>query len=164
MEVKIYVANLERYNAGYLVGEWVELPKDQDELQEILQRISKGAEIAIHDYSIEGVEGLRIGEYDNIQELNAEIDALYYANDYIQELALAIVEAHGETITGAIGYAEHGDYTLYPECTTAQELGEYFADIDFTLPQEVARYFDFEAYGEDVANDGYFTSYGFLMG
>lgn len=37
--LKIYLTNLGKYNEGYLIGEWVTLPVDDDELEEVKQRI-----------------------------------------------------------------------------------------------------------------------------
>lgn len=33
--LKIYLTNLGKYNEGYLIGEWVTLPIDDDELEEV---------------------------------------------------------------------------------------------------------------------------------
>jgi hypothetical protein len=40
MEIRIYVANLAKYNDGFLVGEWIDLPMDEDELEAKLDEIS----------------------------------------------------------------------------------------------------------------------------
>ena len=52
---RIYVADLEAYNSGKLVGEWLDLTdyNDADELMEAIQNVLKksgGEEYAIHDY------------------------------------------------------------------------------------------------------------------
>ena len=37
--INIFVTNLGKYNEGYLQGEWIKLPVDQDELDNALVRI-----------------------------------------------------------------------------------------------------------------------------
>lgn len=37
--MKIYLTNLGKYNEGELIGEWVELPVSQEELQKVFERI-----------------------------------------------------------------------------------------------------------------------------
>ena len=57
-------------------GEWVTLPMDPTELDEVLENIAEAMgdndpEWAIHDYEWETeIEMDEISEYDNIQELN----------------------------------------------------------------------------------------------
>ena len=37
--LKVFVTNLGKYNEGELIGEWVSLPVDESELEEVLERI-----------------------------------------------------------------------------------------------------------------------------
>lgn len=37
--MNIYLTNLGKYNEGELIGEWVELPVSQEELQKVFERI-----------------------------------------------------------------------------------------------------------------------------
>ena len=37
--ISIYLTNLGKYNEGFLIGEWVSLPVDEDELNEVFKRI-----------------------------------------------------------------------------------------------------------------------------
>lgn len=52
--MQIYIADLESYNNGYLKGEWIELPTENEEIQEaILRQSKKGqSDFAIHDYEL----------------------------------------------------------------------------------------------------------------
>ena len=38
-EVKVWVGNLGKYNEGNLVGKWIELPIDEDDLEKVLESI-----------------------------------------------------------------------------------------------------------------------------
>ena len=37
--LRIYLTNLGKYNEGQLVGEWVELPVTEEELEKVFERI-----------------------------------------------------------------------------------------------------------------------------
>lgn len=37
--MRIYLTNLGKYNEGYLIGEWIDLPISNEELQKVLDRI-----------------------------------------------------------------------------------------------------------------------------
>ena len=52
--MQIYIADLEAYNSGYLKGEWIELPTEDEEIQEAILRQSKNeqSDFAIHDYEL----------------------------------------------------------------------------------------------------------------
>lgn len=81
--LKIYIANLGKYNEGELVGKWVELPcEDLDEVLKEIEVVDGTAyeEYAIHDYESD-IEGLNIGEYDNIFSLAIYIDYAAIARD-----------------------------------------------------------------------------------
>lgn len=106
MEIKVYISNLGAYNRGCLVGKWLTLPMDAEELQAEIEDILNGKEaqtsrhqddinikddeIAIHDYEAP----FEIGEYENVFEINrlaedfSEID-----DDEIEDYIDAIAEA-----------------------------------------------------------------------
>ena len=86
--VEIYVANLEAYNQGDLVGNWITLPKDEEILIKELKRIG-GEEQAIHDVC--DTIGLDITEYTDIKELNNFLKELDKSN-YMEEIK-ALLEA-----------------------------------------------------------------------
>ena len=70
--ISIYLTNLGKYNEGSLIGEWVSLPVNEDELNEVLKRIGINEEYEeyfITDYDSD-IPGLYIGEYDSLSELN----------------------------------------------------------------------------------------------
>ena len=86
--VEIYVANLEAYNQGDLVGNWITLPKDEEILIKELKQIG-GEEQAIHDVC--DTIGLDITEYTDIKELNNFLKELDKSN-YMEEIK-ALLEA-----------------------------------------------------------------------
>ncbi|VXB75917.1 hypothetical protein PSEUDO8BK_40002 [Pseudomonas sp. 8BK] len=69
--IRIYVADLAAYNAGYLHGVWIDATLDLEDIQaqvDIMIAASpvKGAEeYAIHDF--EGFDAYGLGEYDGLE-------------------------------------------------------------------------------------------------
>ena len=65
-EMRVYIANLGKYNEGELVGAWFEPPIDFDEVKERIGLNDQYEEYAIHDYELP----FEIGEDITIEELN----------------------------------------------------------------------------------------------
>ena len=75
--MQIYIADLEAYNSGYLKGEWIQLPTENEELEKVILRQSKNgqSDFAIHDYELP----FEIGEYTDpikVNELCETIEVL----------------------------------------------------------------------------------------
>ena len=69
--INVYVANLDESVNGNLVGDWVSLPIEENDWKDFLKTIGNPEEIAIHGYENNlGLDGLKIGEYMSIKELN----------------------------------------------------------------------------------------------
>ena len=66
-EMRVYIANLGKYNEGELVGAWFEPPIDMDEVRERIGLNEQYEEYAIHDFELP----FEIGEYTPIEEINA---------------------------------------------------------------------------------------------
>ena len=74
MENRIYIADLNAYNNGYLKGEWIELPTDKEEIEEVIKRHTNNGQtdFAIHDYELP----FSIGEYDDPFKINELIELI----------------------------------------------------------------------------------------
>lgn len=171
--MKIYLTNLGKYNEGELLGEWVTLPITEEELEKVLERIGISdepdengnyyEEYFITDYETD-VDGLKIGEYDNLEELNELAETLENMSDEELEVVGVMLE-DGCDFDEAIEKTENGDYRIYYNCNdmtdvayqVIEECG-YLNDV----PDTVARYFDYEAYGRDLDIEGkyYMTDNG----
>ncbi|MGL5438946.1 MAG: antirestriction protein ArdA [Filifactoraceae bacterium] len=83
--MQIYIADLQAYNSGYLKGEWLQLPTEEEEIEKAILRQSKNGEsdFAIHDYELP----FKIGEYTNPVKINelCEIVETYDLNKYLIE-------------------------------------------------------------------------------
>ena len=66
--MQIYIADLDAYNNGYLKGEWIELPTENEEIENVIFRQSKSgqSDFAIHDYELP----FEIGEYTDPFKIN----------------------------------------------------------------------------------------------
>ena len=72
-DMAVYIANLGKYNEGYLVGAWFTFPIDEEDVKEKIGLNEQYEEYAIHDTDNFPIA---IGEYVSIEELNEmyEID------------------------------------------------------------------------------------------
>lgn len=111
--LKIYITNLGKYNEGELVGEWISLPCEDEDLQKLFIKIGVGEmidgkykhgknevvdgyeyiyeEYAIHDHECD-IEGLEIKEYSSIERLNKIAQALDEVNDWDLKCLKALIE------------------------------------------------------------------------
>ena len=149
--ISIYITNLGKYNEGELIGEWVNLPATGEELDEVYNRIGineEYEEVFITDYETD-IDGLEIGEYDDILELNEIAKDLETLDGYDLEKIGAIIEAHGLTLRESIDDID--DYTYYSGMTL-EDLA-YDLVEEMNLPEFAQRYFDYEAYARDLGFD-----------
>ena len=149
-EIRIYVADLAAYNAGYLHGVWIDATQDiediQDEINQLLAAspVPDAEEYAIHDY--EGFDGYRLGEY-------AGIETAHDVASFIEEFPAFGAELlnHFTRIEEARSAVENDYCGCYSSLADyAQELTEETTDI----PQNVAYYIDYERMGRDMEMNG----------
>lgn len=155
--LKIYVTNLKKYNEGALVGEWVDLP--HEDIESVINKISNdGAdELFITDYESE-LEGLEVGEYDNIETL----DSIMQEVDNLTDSELLAFQAYllnGSSLDEALEEVHQGNYTIYYDCNDMSDV-VYQVVNDCGLldgvPETIKGYFDYEAYGRDIDIEGTF--------
>lgn len=157
--LKIYLTNLGKYNEGELLGEWVELPVSQDELKEVFKRIGineQYEEYFITDYECDFYE---VGEYENLDTLNEIAEKLNELEEEESTVAKALMSECGYTLDEAIEKVNNGDYRIYSDCNdmtdVAYEVVEECGYLN-NVPENVARYFDYEAFGRDLGIEGTF--------
>ena len=140
---RVYVANLEKYNANTLHGEWVDLT--EEDIHEAIQRIAPGVDWAIHDYD----DCINLGEHPSLEEL-AAVGELY--TDYDSD---AIIAAWA--ITSSI--SELGDlleqgWGVYE---SLEDWAREYVEDCCELPELALRYFDYEAFARDAQCNGSVT-------
>lgn len=162
MEFKVYVTNLGKYNEGEIVGEWINLPATEEELEEVLNRIGINEEYFITDY--ENEFNYIVNEYDNLDELNDIAYKLDNLTDYEKEILKAGLELWNfEEVFNNLD-----DFILMEDVNTDYDLGYYWIEESgcYNLDNlgNLRNYINYEAFGRDIRfeSDGGFTSYGWI--
>ncbi len=174
-----FITNLGKYNEGELVGEWVKFPITAEEMKEVFKRIGIGQkdefgqpyeEWFITDYDCY-VDGLysKLGEYENLDELNYLASKLEEMRDYEYDQFQAGMEMgdHCGSLQEIINLTDNLDcYEVYPDIEDYDDLGRYYIEeLDvMQVPEHLQNYIDYEAYGRDVALEegGTFTDQGYV--
>jgi antirestriction protein len=149
-----YITNLGKYNEGHLIGEWIEFPISEEELEAVYERIGineEYEEIFFTDWECDFDTGL--GEYENIDDINELAEALEAADE---DLIEAYIEATGDSLREALDHAEEAIF--YPGYTLEEVAEEIVTDC-YNLPEFALRYFDYEAFARDLSFDGYYETY-----
>lgn len=135
-DMAVYIANLGKYNEGYLVGAWFTFPIDEEDVKEKIGLNEEYEEYAIHDTDNFPIA---IGEYVSIEELNEMYEMIEELPDYIVECL--------------------DDIYYYPDCETMTDVAYYYIDELQALgdiPPSLQNYIDYEAYGRDLDMGGCF--------
>lgn len=165
--LRIYLTNLGKYNEGQLIGEWVELPCTDEELEAAKERIGISEEPDengnyyeewfITDYESD-IEGVTVGEYDDLDKLNEFAEELDDLNIDQQQALKAFLE-DGSNFEEALEGVQSGNYRIYLGCDTMEDVAFEVVEENSYLdnvPENVARYFDYEAFGRDLDIEGKF--------
>lgn len=158
--LNIFITNLRAYNEGELLGEWVELPLDEEALEEVINRISNDGEDELFITDYESDLGIKVDEYESIYELN---DMVQEIEDGDTDIIAAILEAVDSNIQRAIDEADR--YRLMTECETLEDYARELVDDGCygSIPDSIINYIDFEALARDLSCDGcYETTFGVL--
>ena len=152
-DMRVYIANLGKYNEGYLVGDWFSFPLNEEEIAERIGLNAEYEEYAVHDtdnFPMEISEYISIGELNNIYELIEDFP------DYITDSLDEFISHYGSLEE----LAEHkDDIYYYPDCESMTDIAYYYIDELQTLgaiPESLRNYIDYEAYGRDLSIEGVF--------
>lgn len=151
---EIYVADLAAYNAGKLRGEWIDALQDADDIQaEIDEMLSNSLEPVAEDWAIHDYEqfygvGDYLGEHPSLEDIATAAELISEKG----ELA-GLVIAH---FCGDLNEAksaledkysgEHDSLADYAEELSEGSIGD--------IPENIARYIDYEAMGRDMELGG----------
>ena len=168
--LNLFVNTWGNYNTnGADGGQWITLPMDPDELQEVLEHIAAAMgdndpEWAIHDYEwVSDVELGDVHEMDSITEWNERCQEAYDLEEWEAEEIAAAMEAFGYTFPEALERQQRGSFTLYAGMDL-EEVAEELINECYDLPEFALRYFDYEAFARDLSYDGYTeTKYGVIL-
>lgn len=165
---KIYVADLEAYNNGQLVGEWVDLSEfdsgDEvmERISELLEKFGDKEEYAIHDY--ENFDSSLYSEYMGENEFDQIIQSYKVSEqfDIPAEVVQSIMTDYSpDDILEWIEDRYEGEFDS--DTDLAYNYVENVGGIENVSNPEY--YFDYEKFGRDLAmdyseyNGHYFRSY-----
>jgi antirestriction protein len=163
--IRICVANLGTYNRGSLIGKWLNLPMDGDNLREEIDAIMKtpdpartkydiDEEWAIHDYETE--IGLKINEYESPFKLNELAEKLEELDDWELDILECILDDYPD-IDWAMNILAKGRYSVYTGIKNREDLGYAMVDEGLLgeIPDSLVNYIDYEAFGLGIERDLY---------
>jgi antirestriction protein len=154
MEVRIYITNLAKYNKGKLVGKWVELPMDKEELKrEIKEVLGNEEEIFLSDFE----SPFDIEEYENPFTLNEFVEQLDKLDEYEQEKVFYLMDTIGYDREETLEHYE--DVTYYQDMTLDDVAYELVEEGVFgELTDSIKSYLDYEKLARDLRIDGYYET------
>lgn len=103
------------------------------------------------------LDGIEIGEYSNLDDLNEMAETLESLDDDEKEVVDAIM-SEGYSLDEAI--EKKDDCIVYCDCSDMEDVAREYAEqtglLD-SIPENLQSYFDFEAYGRDMSYEGTFV-------
>jgi antirestriction protein len=168
--LNIFVNTWGNYNEnGADGGQWITLPMEEEELQEVLENIAalmkdEDPEWFINDYewTIETELG-DVHEMDSITDWNERCQEADDLEEWEAEEIAAAIEAYGYTFAEALERQQRGCFIFY-RGQDLEEVAEELINECYDLPEFALRYFDYEAFARDLSFDGYTeTKYGVIL-
>ena len=168
--LNIFVNTWGNYNeSGADGGQWITLPMEADELEEVLENIAalmkdEDPEWFINDYewTIETELG-DVHEVDSITGWNERCQEADNLEEWEAEEIAAAIEAYGYTFAEALDRQQRGCFIFY-RGQDLEEVAEDLINECYDLPEFALRYFDYEAFARDLSFDGYTeTKYGVIL-
>ena len=143
-EMRIYIANLGKYNEGELVGAWFTPPVDFEEVKE---------RIGLND---------EYEEYTPIEEINRLCEMVEDLPEYIQE-ELSELQSYFGSIEELCEHED--DIICHSGCDDMADVARCYLEESGQLgelPAHLQNYIDYAAYGRDMELDGTFivTNHG----
>lgn len=169
--LKIYLTDLSAYNAGSLVGRWIEVPLDEEELStEVQEILSKGASVVggynheewfITDYEWEDISLFDIEEYQDIYKLNEQLQLLNDLESYqLKSVSYLLGNGISNDIEDAINKLD--DVVIHENQTmkdVAYNFIQEYYDID-SLPFILSSHIDYDALAHDMQIECNYTVQG----
>lgn len=168
--MKIALTNLGKYNEGFLVYKWLELPATDEEIEETLEAIGISEEpdengnyyeeYFISDYEC---DFYHVGEYENLDELNEIAETLDNLEDYEKDIVKALLD-DGYNLEQAMD--EKDNCYTWDDCEDMADVAYkmYEEGLMGDIPEHLVNYIDWEAFGRDLSFDGHWikTDNGYI--
>jgi len=138
-------------------GEWIDLPAAEEDIQAIIDDIQSNE---CEEYMISDFEGLlNVNEFSNPFELNEKAEELDGMDENELDVIECLISEAGFSVDEAINTVSSGDYRIYENCYSMTDIAYEVVDecgYLHNVPDTVANYFDYEAFGRDLDLDGHF--------
>ena len=179
--LKVFVTNLGKYNEGNLCGEWIELPIEEEDLNEVFDKIKicheneDGEKVNYYDSvgnpyeeiffsSFEtDIDGLEIPEHISIEDLNEMAEEIDNLDEEEQDVLSGLLKEGGYSYENAISVIDNQQYNVYYDCFNMSDIAKQVVEqcgyLD-KMPEHLRNYFDYEAYGRDLEIEGNFVYLG----
>lgn len=155
-DMRVYIANLGKYNEGELVGAWFEPPIDFDEVKERIGLNDRYEEYAIHDYELP----FDIGEYTSIEEVNRLCALVEDFPDYVQD-NLKEIMCHYNSLDELADKVD--DISVWDGCESMSDVADQMLQEGLISNETLRRYFDSIAYGRDLDLEGRWVEVSGMM-
>lgn len=165
--LNVYITDLSAYNSGYLVGEWVSLPINEDDLHDKVREIlTNGASLCgeeeheeyfITDWEFEdGIKLIDVSEYSNLDDLNSKCDELSELDSDDLKKVSYLIENVGYDFEDAL--QKYDEVYIYENMTLIDVVEQYIDEtVDMTnIPEIIANNIDFESISRDWEISGEF--------
>ena len=158
--LSVYIANLDEYVRGNLIGDWISLPIKKKDFRDFLFSIGNPEKIKILDYKDNlGLNGLKIRKYKSLQELNQLAKRIKNIDTNDVDALNALYEALGD-FEEALEYLESRNYAFYGNMTMEEVAREYIEEC-YDIPSYLENYIDYKAVARDMQYGDYCeTAYG----
>lgn len=155
MEIRVYVANLNKYSEGTVDDRCFTLPMDADELTEEIEKFANGDEYGIFSYEAP----FFIGELDNLHTLNEQMQELEILGKNLSDKEMTALLEWVDNLEDAISLLRDGRVRFYdtkieyPQWSDLAELLVYEHGY-MQIPDRLKDYMDFEQIGRDLWANG----------
>ena len=169
-KIEGFITNLGKYNEGELIGEWIEFPISDDELQVVLKEIGcYYVDDGGVEHNVEYEEffftdwnndiAFDFGEYPDLEEVNEFAERVEALDDDEQEYIELLMDGYTTDINTALKIIETDGFRIWNDCNDMSDVAYYYIEearmLD-NVPSAIADYFDYKALGRDMAIEGTF--------
>lgn len=171
--LKVYITDLAAYNEGHLIGKWIELPMDSEELsQEIKSVLEEGSEASgfgeeheeyfITDWEFtDGYEFISMSEYINVHNVNEELEKFESLDENDLKRVSFLIDNNIVSDSDE-ALEKYDDVIVYEDSTFADIAEEYIENtmnLD-ELPDLIRNNIDYQSMGHDFECDGCYHEFG----
>lgn len=169
--LSIFLTDLQAYQEGHLVGKWIKLPLTPFELSQALSEVlTEGETISdtedheewfITDYEWQDLEFCQVDEYEDIYELNSNMELLSGLDkDKLKSVAFLLNEGITIDIEDAIQRSE--DVVIHQDQSMEDVAYNLLEDCYgvYKLDPIIANNIDYERVAQDLENDGTYWEIG----